>query len=227
MKRIVLVAAAALGLASFAGAQAQSKSLIQHFTLSNVSKALTELGMTDVSARKQQVGEGQTIDVVSFNSAGVKHVGIFTACSKPGCLGIELLTIWGENAGKSVSRTALNGYNATYGFGKGFVGPSGTLVYSRYAISDGGVSVDNLKANVANFISGSRNFQQYMAKSASGGEASLTPGDDAVMRHAAARAATPEAEAVLLSLGASAGLNTLSLQSTPVPDAPALIKPAQ
>lgn len=226
MKKVILTAAAMLGFASFAGAQAQSKGLIQYFTQGNVAKTLTELGMTDVSARKQQVGEGQSVDVVSFSNAGVKHVGIYTACSKPGCLGIELLTIWGDNAGKSASRTALNSYNATYGFGKGFVGPSGTLVFSRYAISDGGITVENLKANIGNFIAGSRNFQQYMAKSASGGEASLAPGD-AVMQHVAARAATPEADGVLVSLGSSAGLNTLSLQSSPIPDAPVLIKPAQ
>lgn len=226
MRTLKVLAVVAASTALSGAAFAQSKGNISFFSPANVAKALTELGVKDASARKQPIGEGKTVDVVSFSNAGVKHIAILGACSAKGCLGLELLTIWGDNAAKSVSRVALNSYNASYGFGKGFVGPSSSLVYSRYAISDGGVSVDNLKANIQNFVSGSQNFQRYMAKSATSGEASLTPsaGD---MIHAVARAATPEADAVMMELGASQGLNTLNLQSAPVPDAPVLIKPAQ
>jgi hypothetical protein len=226
MPRIAFFAALAMSTSLSAGAFAQAKGMITHFTPSNLTQALKELGVTDASARKQPVNNGQTVDVVSFSNAGLKHIAILSVCSKPGCLGVELLTIWGDDAGKTASRSALNTYNASYGYGKGFIGPSGTLVYSRYTISDGGISSQNLKANIGNFVTGSANFQQYMAKSARGGEASLTPGGDAVMSHAAARAATPEADSVLMEMGTSQGLNLLTIQSAPVPDdAPS--KPAQ
>lgn len=224
--RFKLVAVFVVSATLSAAAHAQSKAIVTHFTPANFTHALKDLGIADVSTRKQQLQSGKTADIVSFSHAGLKHIAILAMCSKPGCLGAELLTVWGDDAGKTASRMALNTYNASAGFGKGFAGPGGTLVYSRYTISDGGITIDNLKANIETFITGSRNFQQFMAKNGRGGEASLTPETGAAVTHAAARAATPEADGVLMALGASQGFNQLTIQSAPVPDEPPS-KPAQ
>jgi hypothetical protein len=198
--------------------------VITHYTPANVVKALTELGVTDAAARKQSIGNGQTVDVVSFSNGGLKHVGILTACSAPGCLGIQFLTVWGDQAGKQISRVALNSYNANYIFGKGFIGPNSSLVYSRYTISDGGVSADNLKSNISNFANGSQTFIRALSSAPRGTEANATSGEANV--HAASQNLSAEVEGVIMDLGTSQGLNALSIQSSPIPDAPAS-EPAQ
>ena len=219
MTTIRILAAFALAGSCAATALAQSKtSNITHFTPAIVTKALTELGVKDAAARKQNMSGGQQTDVVSFTNGGLKHVGVLTVCSAQGCLGLQLMTVWGQEAGKAVSRIAVNEYNANYTFGKGFVGPGNALVYSRYAISDGGISVDNLKSNLANFANGSQNFIQIVSKSSAGTEANFN--SDSADKHSVARMIPPDAEAVIMELGASQGLNSLSLQSAPVPDAP-------
>lgn len=225
MTSLRILAAFALAASTAAPVAAQAKSAnITHFTPANVMKALTELGVKDASTRKQTMTGGQQVDVVSFTNGGLKHVGILAVCSAKGCLGLQLMTVWGQEAGKTISRTAINNYNANYTFGKGFVGPGNALVYSRYAISDGGVSIDNLKSNIANFANGSQNFLQIVSKAAAGTEANFNAGE--AESHSVARMIPPEAEAVIMELGSSQGLNSLSLQSTPIPDAP-VSKPAQ
>lgn len=228
IKRVLAAFSLSAILAGTAFAQAKGKSpvLMSHFTPNGLVKALTELGATDATVRKTPMGGGQNVDVVYFSNGTLKHVGILTACNPKGCLGLQLMTIWGDNAGKNASRIALNKYNSDFGFGKGFIGSSNTLVYSRYTIADGGISVDNLKANVSNFAAGSIAFMQYMAKSGSTIDASVKP-DDAGSIHAVAHNLAPEAEAVLMEIGQGTGLNALTIQSSPVPDAPALVKPAQ
>ena len=224
LSRILATLAVSSALAG--SAFAQVKGNITHFTPSIVLKALTDLGVADGATRKQQMGGGQSVDVVYFSNGGLKHVGVLTACNTKGCLGLQLMTIWGDNAGKSVSRTALNQYNAEYVFGKGYIGSNNTLVFARYTIADGGVSMDNLKSNIGNFANGSAVFMQQMAKGSSGTEASLKPADEAVV-HSVAQTFAPDIQAVLMEAGQGASMNTLAIQSTPVPDAPLLIKPAQ
>lgn len=212
------LAAFAFSAAMASSALAQAKGMITHFTPANIVKALGEMGVKDAAARKQAIDGGQTVDVISFTNGGLKHIGILAICSAKGCLGLQLMTVWGQESGKSISRIALNNYNANYTFGKGFIGPGNALIYSRYAISDGGVSIDNLKSNIANFANGSQNFVQQLSKSATGTEASFNAGE--AQSHSVARMLPPEAEGVIMQLGTSQGLNALSIQSTPVPDAP-------
>jgi hypothetical protein len=225
MSALRLFSAFALTSAVAASAAAQAKpQYISHFTPAIVVKALTELGVKDASASKQAVGGGQSVDVVRFSNGGLKHVALLAGCSAKGCLGLQFLTMWGDEAAKSISRTALNSYNANYPFAKAFTGPNNTLAITRYTISDGGVSVDNLKSNIANFANASQNFIQIMAKSVGGTEASLK--GDAALVHAGATVLPPEVEGIIIELGASQGLNALSIQASPIPDAPAS-KPAQ
>jgi hypothetical protein len=193
------------------------RAIVTHFTPSIVGKALTDTGVTDTSVRQEKAKDGRNVDIVSFSVGGTKHVAILSVCTDgKGCLAVEFLTVWAD-AGKTASRTALNTYNATYGFGKGFAGPSGTLVYQRYAISDGGVTMDNVRANIGNFVTGSQNFEAFMSKQAAGTSASVAPVD--TTPHLAVSALSPQSAAVVLSLGKSQGLNVLK--------APAPSKPAQ
>lgn len=191
------------------GTLAQSKTIFTHFTPAHVAKALADLGVQGATTRTQQTNAGKSFDVVSFEVAGTKHIGILTACtSAKGCLGLELLTIWAE-AGKNANRISLNSFNAAFSFGKAFIGPSDTLVFTRYAISDGGVTSDNLKANIANFVGGARAFEQYMTKAGKGTEANISPADGATVH--VVSALSQEAQAVVMSAGQSQGLNAMTL----------------
>jgi hypothetical protein len=194
---------------------APGQALVTHFTPSLLIKTLTALGATDAAQRQEKAKDGRTVDIVSFTVGGTKHVGVLSACADAkGCLAVELLTVW-AGAGKTANRTALNAYNSTHGFGKGFLGPNGTLVYQRYAISDGGVTMDNLRANIGNFVNGSQSFEGYMSKQAAGTSAGVAPAEGGV--HLTAGDLAPTTETVILSLGASQGLNALKI---PVEQAP-------
>jgi hypothetical protein len=118
----------------------------------------------------------------------------------------------------------LNKFNSEYGFGKGYVGPNNTLIMERYAISDGGVTMENLKANIGNFVGVSRTFQAYMQKGG-GSEASLPA--DATYQHASAPSAPADSAAIVMTLGTSQGVNSITLPVEAAEPPPAVLKPAK
>ena len=161
------IAAVATTLAT---AAANAEALIQKFNVDNVKAAITSLGITDVASRKESA-DGKTIDLITFNSGATRHVGLLTVCDEGGCLGLSLITVW--DGGDTVSYETLNKFNASFHFGRAYKGSSNLLAFGRYAISDGGVSEENLRANIGNFVNGSQVFQKYVQDSAI--VSSLTP----------------------------------------------------
>lgn len=224
-----ILATAALGVALTAPAMAQVKGPVNYFTAQNVVAILKEMGAGDATARKHNTQSGKPLESVIFTVENMKHVAVLSACNDPkGCLGLELVTIW-TDAGKTVNRVHMNNFNAAYPFGKAFVGPENTIIFQRYAISDGGVSVQNVKSNIGNFVVGTRVFQEYMSKAGSGQQASLKA-DEANVHMVAAPISEETSAAIKMYVGESQGVNTMSLPVEPAapavaPSAP--LKPAK
>ncbi len=147
---------------------ANADALIKKFTVDKVKAILTSAGAQDVTSKTTS-----GLDVVSFSSGELKHVGVLTVCSKDGsgCLGLQLLTGW--DSGGSVPYQTLNSFNYQVPFGSAFIDPDKTLVYNRYIICDGGVSDENVRINIANFVVGSKKLLQFMLDSQK--VASVTP----------------------------------------------------
>lgn len=198
--RIAAALAAAMTLAH-GSAQAQTP-MVAAFSTANVVEALTAVGVTDAQPISQPAQNGQTVEAVRFSTNGIRHVAILEVCNSSGaqgCLGLNLLTIWGA-AGAIVDRNRVNDFNAQYAFGKGIIAGD-ALVFQRYAISDGGISKANVRSNITNFAALGQSFANYVGGSAGAGTISATAGEAALLR----AGLSPESAAVIKALGAEAG----------------------
>jgi hypothetical protein len=190
-------AATLAALLAGAAAPAHAQQSIASFTTANVIEALAAVGVTDGQAKKGSSPNGTPFDYVGFSTGGVRHVAILEVCNTgtPGCLGLNLLTIWND-AGAVVDRNKINDFNATYSFGKGFVAGN-SLIFQRYAISDGGVSKANVQSNIGNFVVLGQAFAGAVGGSGSAGTISAKPGDAALVR----TSLSSEAEAIVEMMG--------------------------
>lgn len=189
--------AAAATAAFFATAPAGAQQ-VTAFTTGNVIQALTALGVQGATPNRQTGTDGKTIDYVAFAVGNVRHIGVLEVCNvngSAGCLGLNLMTIW-TDAGSVVDRNKVNDFNAAIPFGKGFV-VGDALLFQRYTISDGGVSLENVKSNIANFVNASNGFQQFVGGSGAAGTISAKPGEAAVERVSV----SPESAAVIEAMG--------------------------
>ncbi len=189
------LAAMVLGAAGPAGAQQQP---IMAFTTANVIEALTALGVTNAQAQRSTGPSGAPVDYVGFAAGNVRHVAILEVCNAgaPGCLGLNLLTIWSD-AGAVVDRNRVNEFNAAYSFGKGIVAGN-ALIFQRYTISDGGVSRANVQSNISNFVGLSNTFAGFVGGTGAPGTISAKPGEASLSR----TGLSAESAAVIESLGA-------------------------
>lgn len=193
MSKLMLSSAAALAVAA-APAFAQTPT-VATFTTQNVIEALNAVGITDGTAKKAQNSDGTYADYVAFSYGGLKHVASLEVCNStagPGCLGLNLMTIWSD-AGSVVDPRKINEFNGALPFGKGFTAGS-ALVFQRYAISDGGVSKRYIQSNITNFIGSGQRFQEFVGGSPT--TVSASPGDAKLAK----AALTPAEEAAIAAL---------------------------
>ena len=176
MTKTRLLAAAALAAAGLAAAPASAQTTITTFTTANVITALRQLGNQDASAQKNTMSDGTSKDYVRFTNGGITHIAVLEVCN-PGCLGLNLMTIWSD-AGAVVDPKKINDFNGMVNFGKAVTADT-ALVLQRYTISDGGVSMENVKSNIANFVAMTGPFMQFVGGSSTS-TISAKPGEAGV-----------------------------------------------
>jgi len=149
----------AAGLCAPTFAQAANEP-IKYFTAENVQAALTGLGAASVTSEKDKTGSL----VVRFSVREAPFLAVLTGCKgQPGCLGLLLVIPVGLPDGK-FSHQAVNGFNEVLPFGKAVRGDDGAVVFlSRYLISDGGISEENLRANIGVFTAMPDSFAKYLS----------------------------------------------------------------
>lgn len=192
MSKLILSGAAALAVASLGAPAFAQTATVATFTTQNVIEALNAAGIPGGVAKKNQNSDGTVSDYVAFSYGGLKHVASLEVCNTqagPGCLGLNLLTIWSD-AGSVVDPKRINDFNAALPFGKGFTIDS-ALIFQRYAISDGGVSKKYIQSNITNFIGSGQRFQEFVGGSPNTVSAT---GDEAKLSKATL---TPEEEAAI------------------------------
>lgn len=140
--------------------------MLTAFTTDDVLTALRSLGV-EGAVHLDTDGEGKPVPYVTFEADGLKRLALLEACTTPkACLGLHLVTVWND-VGAVVDPAAVNRANASFDFGKGFIGPRGSLIYTRYTIADGGVTPANVRYNLTNYVSGTRVFTSFFTSNGS------------------------------------------------------------
>jgi hypothetical protein len=135
------------GAASAASSGGQRGVAQQTFTSDSVMSILGEAGATNL---QKGVAEGIPY-VKGTDHNGFNFVALMRACEQTACRGIELAYSWRMD-GKTVSLPSVNAFNEQYTFAKAFLTEGGNLVLSRLIIADGGITRDNVLANVIVFL---------------------------------------------------------------------------
>lgn len=177
-----------LMISAAAGGPAHAQ-FVNSFTPENVSARLVALGIPNPQVLTTESAEG-TLRAVVFDWQGNQHIALLRICKASiagaavDCFGLNLATLWRDV--KNIDPADFNAFNADHDFGKAFYSGE-TAFFTRYLISDGGVSTVNIDSNIANFLSMSRKFDSRLSSratkvSAIAGEgASRDPGDEALV----------------------------------------------
>ena len=128
---------------------ADQNQLVTTFTTANVSAALQAIGAKEITSGKTDDG---TVYVTAKSPEGLYFNFILQHCdAKEGCAGLQLDIIWEKDA-FPISLTMVNGFNAKYLFAKAFQSETGELGLSRYLVCSGGITLQNVEANLAGFF---------------------------------------------------------------------------
>ena len=150
MKRVIL----AVVIASMAagGAAAAPATLLQHWDTNTVRAGLMAVGATDI-----RLADADGLPMITARTRDGLGVALYAkACDAsakglPVCHGMESIVSF--DPGPAVDRTAIVArLNQTYASGKFIVVPDGTIRLSRYVDFDGGVTPDNLRAQLTAYF---------------------------------------------------------------------------
>jgi len=152
-------AAAALSPVSIQPAQAQS-ALLNDFTAENVSAVLTELGATNI-----KTSQNDGITFLNFELGGLPQSYSIRLCNLsaelgPGCLGL-LMAIGFETPDK-INLDVFNSFNRKWPLATSVKIDDKTMALGRFIFSPGGVSRENLKANIALLMGAPEAFNTHL-----------------------------------------------------------------
>jgi len=151
MKRVTLAGVlASLAAGSAAAAPAP---LLQHWDTGGVRAGLTAAGATDI-----RVADADGLPMITARTRDSLGVAIYAKACDVGpakapliCHGLESIVSF--DPGAAVDRTAIVArLNQTYASGKFIVVPDGTIRLSRYVDFDGGVTPENLRAQLTAYF---------------------------------------------------------------------------
>ena len=151
MKRVILAAVLLGGLAG--PALSAPAPLLQHWDTAAVRAGLTAAGATDI-----RVADADGLPMITARTrdglavaAYAKACDLSTAKTPAVCHGLEAIVSF--DPGGAVDRGPIAArLNQTYASGKFIVEPDGTIRLSRYLDFDGGMSADNLRAELAEYF---------------------------------------------------------------------------
>lgn len=145
-----IIGAMALSLAGagMVAAANAADATITHFTPELISDIVKELGATDVTI---QTG-GSGTKYVQHKVEGYTFLFSLLACKpgEPGCLGLGLVKAFSPDEGTTFDLATVNSFNSKYAFAQAHVFEK-NIYLTRYTISDGGISRDNIRSNIQTF----------------------------------------------------------------------------
>ena len=151
MKRLILTALLASMMAGRAAAAPAP--LLQHWDTAGVRAGLVAAGAADI-----HVFDADGLPMITARTRDGLTVGVYAKACDPStakspaiCHGLE--TIVSFDPGPTADRTPIAArLNQTYAAGKFIVAPDGTIRLSRYLNFDGGVTPDNLRAELTAYF---------------------------------------------------------------------------
>jgi hypothetical protein len=153
MRHILLATALSFGTLALAAtpteANAQStyqaSRIIPTFSYENVRAVVLELGGSIERT------DDETF-VVTFSN-GMKTNVQLTVCEEEGCYGANVYATFGKPGDKTVAETEalVNDYNARWNAVKAYNRGNGNSTVQNYLICDGGISMENLRMQLAVF----------------------------------------------------------------------------
>ena len=139
---------------------AQESGLLETFDRADLIAALKANG-----ARHEEMPDSRSINVTF--ASGVFANALLLACSdedlEAECLGTSLLATFNPQ-GRSESEVieAINAYNYRENFGRAYVDPKGTVSVRLYIISDGGITRENYRRQIALWENSLNDFFEYL-----------------------------------------------------------------
>jgi len=159
-RRLFTTSLAGLLLCLAIAIPARAQSTWNAFDAKRLQALLLTMGATSATVEKADRG-GTSIDVVYFTGGNTRYVAVPIVCKASGCLGLSMYVLW-KNELKATAEVA-NAFNNRSDFGVGFVTEDGSYIgYGRYAISDGGISEENVKSNLVNFTANAAEFVKFV-----------------------------------------------------------------
>jgi hypothetical protein len=150
---LLAVATAAITLSS---TQALAQEVFSRLTSDRLSNVLKAAGATQVEVTKPEAG----VEVVTFNDGTGTVNLVLMECAADGCGVLQMSIIFEKDARFTLS--ALNSFNATYLNAQAAVMPSGNIGLIDLYVPAGGVTENNLRANLAIYLESPKLFEQHI-----------------------------------------------------------------
>ncbi|QYJ06206.1 YbjN domain-containing protein [Qipengyuania flava] len=128
-----------------AAAQSYSASrVISYFSPDDLRAVLGELDAT-----MEQSSDEEDRYLIKFSNGTASSV-FFRVCSSSGCRGLNFLASFAKPSDKTSEATSklVHDYNETWSAAKAYPKSDGGAYVQHYVISDGGITMDNLRAQV-------------------------------------------------------------------------------
>jgi len=150
---LLAVATAAIALSS---TQALAQEVFSRLSSDRLSNVLKAAGATQVEVTKPEAG----VEVVTFNDGTGTVNLVLMDCGADGCGALQMSIIFEKDARFTLS--ALNSFNATYLNAQAAIMPSGNIGLIDLYVPAGGVTENNLRANLAVYLESPQLFEKHI-----------------------------------------------------------------
>ena len=148
--------------------RAQNSAPLERTATATIYRSLTAVEVKDILGRQgyKSVAKENETDFVITTTGGFRFRALLMACDieghPEGCLGLMLRAAWGLEAGDEPKiRPVVQDFNNRFRIGKALI--EGDSVYlERYAITDGGVTLDHIGEELDEFLGSADALQSNM-----------------------------------------------------------------
>lgn len=161
-----LLAAVATAAALLAPAKAAGNELIARITPERMAAILEEMTGKKAELDKNDAGD----PVVAIDPGNGYDEYILSRCDPQGCLDIQATAFFKKDP--KFTLAAVNAYNSSYLNAQASLATDGRVFLFRFFVTDGGVSEENIKANIKIFMQAPDAFLDVLSKQAT---ASIAP----------------------------------------------------
>jgi hypothetical protein len=155
VRKSILLAVATVAIA-FGSTGASAQEMFSRLSSDRLSNVLKAAGATQVEVTKPEAG----VEVVTFNDGTGTVNLVLMECTADGCGALQMSVIFEKDARFTLS--ALNSFNATYLNAQAAVMTSGNIGLMDLYVPAGGVTENNLRANLAVFLESPQLFEKHL-----------------------------------------------------------------